>query len=139
MIQTHTADTSGPKLTPALRRVLHVLVRADGPHTYLSVGIEIERTPKAVEKVVRGLLVALAETGVTITRRRHPGESAIRLSVAGDPSVIGRLLGEPPAVVPVAVQRVDVVTLPSVGGLAYAFSHDGRLIVDGVAQPARAA
>ncbi|MGE7418621.1 hypothetical protein [Methylobacterium tarhaniae] len=139
MIQGHTADASGPTLTPALRRVLQVLVRADGPHTYVSLGAEIERSPKSVEKTMRALQIALAETGITISRRRHQGESAMRLSVAGDRLLIGRLLGEPPAIVQAAAQRVDVVTLPSVGGISYAFSAEGRLIVDGVVQPARAA
>lgn len=139
MIQTHAADASGPTLTPALRRILQVLARVEGPHTYVSLGAQVERSPKAVEKAVRGLQLALAGAGVAIGRRRISGESAMRITVDGDPALIGRLLGEAPAVVKAAAHRVDLVTLPSVGGLAYAFSAEGRLVVNGVVQPARAA
>ncbi len=68
-----------------------------------------------------------------------PGETASRLYVAGDAGLIGRLLGEPPTTVQPASRRIETITLPSVAGVTYAFSAEGRLIVGGVVQPVRAA
>ncbi|MET7242451.1 hypothetical protein ABZT49_03725 [Methylobacterium sp. EM32] len=128
-----------PCLTPALRHVLRALARSGEPHSYASLAAALERSPKALKKTVRALRLTLAETGVTITRRRLPGETASRLTVAGDAALIGRLLGEPPATVKPAARRIETVTLPSVAGVTYAFSAEGRLIVGGEEQPVRAA
>ncbi|BCM86856.1 hypothetical protein [Methylobacterium indicum] len=128
-----------PALTPALCRVLRALARSGEPHGYASLAAALERSPKALEKTVRALRHALADTGVTITRRRLPGETASRLYVAGDAALIGQLLGEPPATVRPASRRIETITLPSVAGITHAFSAEGRLIVGGVVQQARAA
>ena len=128
-----------PSLTPALSRILRALARSGEPHSYASLAAALERSPKALEKTMRALRQALTDTGVTIARRRLPGETASRLYVEGDAALIGRLLGEPPATVQPASRRIETITLPSVAGLNYAFSAEGRLIVEGVIQPARAA
>jgi biotin operon repressor len=131
-------NTSVPALTPALRRVLRALAQSGEPHSYASLAAALERSPKALEKTVRALRHALADMGVAITRRRLPGETASRLYVAGDAALIGLLLGEPPATVQPASRRIETVTLPSVVGVTYAFSAEGRLIVGGEVQPVRA-
>ncbi|AWB21203.1 hypothetical protein DA075_09995 [Methylobacterium currus] len=105
----------------------------------MSVGTEIDRSPKSVEKAIRSLQLALVGTAITINRRRNPGEPALRISVAGEPDQIRRMLGEPPAVVQAASQLVDIVSLPSIGGLSYGYTREGRLVVDGIVQPARIA
>lgn len=126
-------------LTPVLQSVFAALARSPEPHTYASLSRVLGKPEQGLHRLVADLRDALVGADVAVCPRRFSRGGRIHFVVTGKPEAIARIISATPAEGLPSGRYVKAVTLPSILGLSYEYTPEGRLSVDGQLQPVRAA